>query len=183
MITCTNPEAVAWANDYAEGIFIKGNEIKSFPGGLPTQTQVDQWEADYLAAFPVLSGLEQAKKDALEVLNKNFSECSAQCRGYYDSPEERETWDQQKKEAEEYTSNPLTVTPFMNAFILANPNMTKAQLATTILANAAAMAAAAGDLGGQLSAKRAEVLAAVDEADVNAVDLTFTMPSISLLDK
>lgn len=48
MITCNNPQAVAWANSFAEGIFIEGGEVKSFPGGLPTQAQVDAWEMEYM---------------------------------------------------------------------------------------------------------------------------------------
>lgn len=152
-------------------------------GGEGTQISGTCIEDAVVSYIPIAVPLADLKTRALTVLQHNFSAASSECRGYYQCAEERETWDQQKKEAEAYTDDPLADTPFMDAFAAANPNMTKAQLAATILANSPSMATAAGKLGGQLSAKRASILSAVDKDGINAVDLSFSLPSINLTDK
>ena len=51
MVLTTNPNALAWANNNIEGIETREGVITAFPGGFPTQAQVDAWEAEYNAAI------------------------------------------------------------------------------------------------------------------------------------
>jgi len=50
MVNTSIPEALTWANSDAQGISTKEGVITAWPGSMPTQAQVDQWETDYAAA-------------------------------------------------------------------------------------------------------------------------------------
>ena len=50
MVNTNIPEALTWANSDAQGISTKEGVITAWPGSMPTQAQVDQWETDYAAA-------------------------------------------------------------------------------------------------------------------------------------
>jgi len=51
MVTTKIPEALTWANSDAQGISTREGVITAWPGSMPTQAQVDQWEVDYAAAI------------------------------------------------------------------------------------------------------------------------------------
>lgn len=49
MTTISNPEALSWKFPGVEGIKTRNGEIIDFPGGIPTQVEVDGWVAEYNA--------------------------------------------------------------------------------------------------------------------------------------
>jgi len=63
MVNVRDPKAIAWANGSAQGIKTKGGKLVNFPGEMPTQTQVDEWEAEYSA----LSNKDEKITELLEV--------------------------------------------------------------------------------------------------------------------
>lgn len=51
MVNTTIPEALTWANSDVQGISTREGVITAWPGSMPTQVQVDQWEVDYAVAI------------------------------------------------------------------------------------------------------------------------------------
>lgn len=49
MTTISNPEVLSWKHPGLEGIKTRNGEIIDFPGGIPTQAEVDAWLAEYNA--------------------------------------------------------------------------------------------------------------------------------------
>ncbi len=139
--------------------------------------------------------LTDAQNRAIVNLMSNYNTVSASLLDLYQSPFERSTWNTQVFEANLVTaagSSGANDTPFFDAFVAENPdfagpgsttNQNKALLKQTIEANNAEFAAAAGSLTGQLSAKRHAIVEAATNVEVEAVDLTFVIPTVSLTDK
>ncbi len=51
MITIKHPNALGWKHNHVPGISTKAGELVSWPtilGPMPTQAQVNQWEAEWL---------------------------------------------------------------------------------------------------------------------------------------
>lgn len=139
--------------------------------------------------------ISQIKNNAIISLVSNYNQACSELLDLYTSQFERLTWNTQVFEANLVTvagSSGANSTPFFDAFVAANPDFAgpgsttaqnKAALKATIESNNDEFAGAAGDLTGQLSAKRYAIINAADEAAVDAVDLTFTIPTVNLEDK
>lgn len=139
--------------------------------------------------------LSQAKQNSLSLLLDNYEKAAVSLLEMYQSPFERLTWNTQVFEASLVTaagSSGSNDTPFFDAFVSENPDFAgvgsteaqnKALLKQTIESNNSSFASAAGSLTGQLSAKRHAIMSASTNVEVELVDLTFVVPSISVEDK
>lgn len=156
--------------------------------GMVYDSETDQW---FDPEFP-LSDLKNRK---LKELITSYNKSSEDLLDVYLSPFERLTWNTQVYESglvNPSGSSGSNDVPFFDGFIEANPdfagegstdNENRALLKSVIEANNAVFANAAGNLTGQLSKKRHDILASVDESELNLVDITFVIPSVSVEDK
>lgn len=139
--------------------------------------------------------ISDIKSRAIKSLTSAYDSASKSLIDVYLSEFERLTWHTQVIEASMVNSsgspgsNPV---PFFDAFILANPdfagegstdNENRALLKSVIESNNEQFASAAGNLIGQLSKKRYEIINSSNETEVNAVDMSFDIPSVELEDK
>lgn len=139
--------------------------------------------------------LSSLKAKTLRDLVTNYNVACEGLMDVYMSPFERLTWNTQVFEADLVNASGSPGSndvPFFDGFIASNPdfagpsstdNENRALLKSVVEANNAVFAGAAGNLTGQLSKKRHDILGAADESELDLVDLTFVIPSISVEDK